>query len=153
MKIFYALTSNLNKKLNLRFLSHDMYVGKPDKLSNVRPLVFKYNDTDTKLEKKLKDIQYEAQKWHHKFWLEHNKKYVKSHKDYMQANALKDKKDTDSMATFHRQFLVENNAVLRKYDKEWKKLNRTIIYLMAVSTLQRFFLNFFCIFKQKKKES
>lgn len=149
-KVLRALESDLIKRCNLRYLANDVYIGKPDKLSNIRPLVFKHNKNDTKLEKSLKDVQFKAQQWHHNFWSEHNQKYVKSRETYQQSNGITNQKDVDSMATFHQHFLFENNAVLKKYDKEWKKLNRKIIYLMAASTVQRFFINIFQFLKVEK---
>jgi len=60
-----------------RTVSQDVYVGKPDKQSNIRPLVVSRTVSDTALQKRMNDMREETQKWHHNFWAEHNRKYNK----------------------------------------------------------------------------
>nr|XP_009858256.1 apoptogenic protein 1, mitochondrial-like [Ciona intestinalis] len=136
---------------SVRQLSHsqnNVYVGEPNKDSNIRPIVVQRSTYDTKLETRLKDLQEKTQKWHHQFWKQHNENYSTSREIFVEkllknrgfqndSGQPKPTPDPDDMAVFHRDFLTNNLVTLRKYDNEWRKLNRQLIFLMMVVNIQR----------------
>lgn len=52
-------------------------IGPPDPASNLRPIIRKVLLHETLLQQKLRLMQDDAQSWNHKFWSEHNAKFIK----------------------------------------------------------------------------
>lgn len=47
-------------------------IGKPDKISNIRPLKCILPQNATNSEERLMKLRTDTQKWHHEFWSRHN---------------------------------------------------------------------------------
>lgn len=53
------------------------YIGPPDKLSNLRPVIRHVPTDETPLEKELRLKRIEVQEWNQNFWSNHNQKFIK----------------------------------------------------------------------------
>lgn len=53
------------------------YIGPPDKLSNLRPVVRQIPVDETAVETTLRLKRIEAEKWNQSFWANHNQKFIK----------------------------------------------------------------------------
>lgn len=59
---------------NPKKITSDM-VGPPDPVSNLRRIVFKQPNNETKLEKKYREMRTEVQEWNQDFWTQHNSRF------------------------------------------------------------------------------
>lgn len=50
---------------------HD-WIGPPDRLSNLRPIIYHIPENETQLERKLRHLRQETEDWNHKFWTKQN---------------------------------------------------------------------------------
>lgn len=73
------LERHLNDALNIfpRVVSctTDM-IGPPHPISNLRPIVWYRSETESVLERKLKDLQETTQEWNQRFWEFHNTSFA-----------------------------------------------------------------------------
>lgn len=53
------------------------YIGPPDKLSNLRPVLRHQPSDETQIERELRLKRIEAEKWNQKFWSNHNQNFFK----------------------------------------------------------------------------
>lgn len=52
------------------------YIGPPNKLSNLRPIVRHVSENETALQKKLRLVRIETEEWNQRFWEKHNHKFI-----------------------------------------------------------------------------
>lgn len=48
------------------------WIGPPNPLSNLRPIVYRIPENETELEKRLRHLRQETEDWNHEFWTEQN---------------------------------------------------------------------------------
>lgn len=53
------------------------YIGPPDKLSNLRPVIRHVPADETPLERELRLKRTEVEEWNQKFWTNHNQRFFK----------------------------------------------------------------------------
>lgn len=53
------------------------YIGPPDKVSNLRPVLRHVPADETPIEKELRLKRIEVEQWNQKFWTNHNQNFVK----------------------------------------------------------------------------
>lgn len=53
------------------------YIGPPDKLSNLRPILRHEAKDETPLEQELRLKRVEVEEWNQRFWQNHNQKFIK----------------------------------------------------------------------------
>lgn len=53
------------------------YIGPPDKLSNLRPVIRHVPADETPLERELRLKRIEVEEWNQKFWTNHNQRFFK----------------------------------------------------------------------------
>ncbi|KAK5618014.1 hypothetical protein CRENBAI_023504 [Crenichthys baileyi] len=122
--------------------THD-WIGPPNPLSNLRPIVYGISENESDLEKQLRKLRQETENWNHNFWTKQNISFSKE-KDAFITSQLKAKGLTvrgedgrrrslssEEMAIFYKSFLDENRLRHANYNKEWYRRNFTITLLMA----------------------
>ncbi|KAA8589321.1 cytochrome c oxidase assembly factor 8 [Etheostoma spectabile] len=122
--------------------THD-WIGPPNPLSNLRPIVYHVPGNESELEKRLRHLRQETEDWNHDFWTRQNISYSKE-KDAFIFSSLKAKGltvrdehgrrralDSEEMAVFYKSFLETNRLRHADYNKEWYRRNFTITLLMA----------------------
>lgn len=58
--------------------THD-WIGPPNPLSNMRPIVYRIPENETQLEKRLRHLRQETEDWNHEFWSLQNLTFSKVH--------------------------------------------------------------------------
>lgn len=53
------------------------FIGPPDRLSNLRPVIRKIMKNETSLQQKFRETSDATQKWNHDFWAKHNTNFAK----------------------------------------------------------------------------
>lgn len=53
------------------------YIGPPDKVSNLRPVLRHIPEDETPIEKVLRLKRIEVEKWNQNFWTNHNQNFIK----------------------------------------------------------------------------
>ncbi|XP_034715283.1 cytochrome c oxidase assembly factor 8 [Etheostoma cragini] len=127
--------------------THD-WIGPPNPLSNLRPIVYHVPGNESELEKRLRHLRQETEDWNHDFWTRQNISYSKE-KDAFIFSSLKAKGltvrdehgrrralDSEEMAVFYKSFLETNRVRHADYNKEWYRRNFTITLLMAQVALK-----------------
>ncbi|XP_060780689.1 cytochrome c oxidase assembly factor 8 [Neoarius graeffei] len=126
------------------------WIGPPDRLSNLRPIIYHIPENETQLERKLRHLRQETEDWNHEFWTRQNLTFRKEKEEYIQSrlkakgltekdeNGRKRNLTSEEMATFYKRFLDKNYMKHAAYNKEWYRRNFTITTLMARVTLQNF---------------
>ncbi|XP_076022133.1 cytochrome c oxidase assembly factor 8 [Genypterus blacodes] len=127
--------------------THD-WIGPPNILSNLRPIVYRIPENETELEKRLRHLRQETEEWNHEFWKEQNITFSKE-KDGFIISQLKAKGlsprdeqgrrrslNSEDMAVFYKSFLDRNRIRHANYNKEWYRRNFTITLFMARVTFQ-----------------
>ncbi len=56
---------------------HCDVIGKPDPVTNLRPIIFYVPEKETAIEKRYRLERYLLQEWNHRFWRRHNEMFVK----------------------------------------------------------------------------
>uniref|UniRef100_A0AAZ1XXC5 Cytochrome c oxidase assembly factor 8 n=1 Tax=Oreochromis aureus TaxID=47969 RepID=A0AAZ1XXC5_OREAU len=126
--------------------THD-WVGPPNPLSNLRPIIYHIPDNETELEKRLRNLRQETEDWNHNFWAKQNITFSKEKEAFIISQlkakglTLRDEDgrrrslSSEEMATFYKNFLDKNRVRHANYNKEWYRRNFTITLLMARVTL------------------
>ncbi|XP_027130511.1 cytochrome c oxidase assembly factor 8 isoform X2 [Larimichthys crocea] len=122
--------------------THD-WIGPPNPLSNLRPIVYHVPENETELEKRLRHLRQDTEDWNHDFWTKQNVMFTKE-KDafiFSQLNAkglsVCDEQgrrralNAEEMAVFYKSFLDTNRVRHADYNREWYRRNFTITLLMA----------------------
>ncbi|XP_062852187.1 cytochrome c oxidase assembly factor 8 isoform X2 [Trichomycterus rosablanca] len=124
------------------------WIGPPDRLSSLRPIIYHIPENETQLETKLRHLRQETEDWNHEFWTRQNVTFSKEKDEYIQSQLKakgfsetdeKGRKQTltsEEMAVFYKYFLDKNFKKHASYNKEWYRRNFTITVLMAKVTLQ-----------------
>ncbi|KAM9842146.1 cytochrome c oxidase assembly factor 8 [Aulostomus maculatus] len=128
--------------------THD-WVGPPNPLSNLRPIVYHISENETELEKRVRCLRQETEDWNHKFWTEQNISFSKEKDAFIISKlkakglSIRDKQghrhslNSEEMAVFYKSFLDKNRIRHANYNKEWYRRNFTITLLMAQVTLHK----------------
>lgn len=57
------------------------WIGPPDRLSNLRPIIYHIPENETQLERKLRHLRQETEDWNHEFWTRQNTTFSKVKND------------------------------------------------------------------------
>ncbi|XP_070698747.1 cytochrome c oxidase assembly factor 8 [Pempheris klunzingeri] len=122
--------------------THD-WIGPPNPLSNLRPIIYRIPENESELEKRLRHLRQETEDWNHDFWSKQNVTFSKE-KDAFIMSQLNSKSLTlhdeqgrrralssEEMAVFYKSFLDRNRVRHANYNNEWYRRNFTITFLMA----------------------
>ncbi|KAK7148904.1 hypothetical protein R3I93_013048 [Phoxinus phoxinus] len=60
------------------------WIGPPDRLSNLRPIIYHIPENETPLERKLRHLRQETEDWNHEFWTNQNFSFSKEKEEYVQ---------------------------------------------------------------------
>ncbi|XP_056104135.1 cytochrome c oxidase assembly factor 8 [Rhinichthys klamathensis goyatoka] len=119
------------------------WIGPPDRLSNLRPIIYHIPENETPLERELRHLRQETEDWNHEFWTNQNFSFSKEKEEYVQlqltAKGLSERDDdgrkrtlsSEEMAVFYKHFLDKNITRHSSYNREWYRRNFTITLLMA----------------------
>ncbi|XP_039528106.1 cytochrome c oxidase assembly factor 8 isoform X5 [Pimephales promelas] len=119
------------------------WIGPPDRLSNLRPIIYHIPENETPLERELRHLRQETEDWNHEFWTNQNLSFSKEKEEYIQlqltAKGLSERDDdgrkrtlsSEEMAVFYKHFLDKNIKRHSSYNREWYRRNFTITLLMA----------------------
>uniref|UniRef100_A0AAX7T0N3 Cytochrome c oxidase assembly factor 8 n=1 Tax=Astatotilapia calliptera TaxID=8154 RepID=A0AAX7T0N3_ASTCA len=126
--------------------THD-WVGPPNSLSNIRPIIYHIPENETELEKRLRNLRQDTEDWNHNFWAKQNITFSKEKEAFIISQlkakglTLRDQDgrrrslNSEEMATFYKSFLDKNRVRHANYNKEWYRRNFTITLLLARVTL------------------
>uniref|UniRef100_A0A3Q3B5F5 Cytochrome c oxidase assembly factor 8 n=1 Tax=Kryptolebias marmoratus TaxID=37003 RepID=A0A3Q3B5F5_KRYMA len=122
--------------------THD-WIGPPNPLSNLRPIVYRVSEDESDLERRLRRLRQDTEDWNHDFWTEQNISFSKEKEAFI-VSQLKAKgltlRDEDGrrralgsedMALFYKSFLDKNRSRHLNYNREWYRRNLSITLLMA----------------------
>ncbi|XP_078134421.1 cytochrome c oxidase assembly factor 8 [Sander vitreus] len=127
--------------------THD-WIGPPNPLSNLRPIVYHVPGNESELEKRLRHLRQETEDWNHDFWTKQNISYSKEKDAFIFASlkakglTVRDEQgrrralNSEEMAVFYKSFLETNRLRHADYNKEWYRRNFTITLLMAQVALK-----------------
>ncbi|XP_053701689.1 cytochrome c oxidase assembly factor 8 [Synchiropus splendidus] len=122
--------------------THD-WIGPPNQLSNLRPIIYRTPENETELEKRLRHLRQETEDWNHTFWAKQNITFSKEKQAFIISQlqskglSLRDEQghrralSSEEMASFYKAFLDKNRTRHANYNKEWYRRNLTITFLMA----------------------
>lgn len=122
--------------------THD-WIGPPNPLSNLRPIVYHIPENETELEKRLRHLRQETEDWNHDFWTKQNITFGKEKEAFIISElkskglTLRDEQgrrralSSEEMAEFYKSFLDKNRTRHAQYNNEWYRRNFTITLLMA----------------------
>ncbi|XP_031436249.1 cytochrome c oxidase assembly factor 8 isoform X2 [Clupea harengus] len=127
---------------------HD-WIGPPDRLSNLRPIIYHIPENETPQERRLRHLRQETEDWNHQFWTNQNITFNREKEEYILAqlkakglaerdeNGKKHTLNSEQMAVFYKDFLDQNYKRHSSYNREWYRRNFTITLLMARVALLR----------------
>uniref|UniRef100_A0A3Q3XAW3 Uncharacterized protein n=1 Tax=Mola mola TaxID=94237 RepID=A0A3Q3XAW3_MOLML len=140
--------------------THD-WVGPPNPLSNLRPIVYRVPEEETELEKRLRHLRQETEDWNHDFWTKQNISFSKEKESFIVSQlktkglTLRDDEgrrrslNSEEMAVFYKNFLDKNRIRHASYNNEWYRRNFSITLLMARVALNAAWRSNFAEKKQK----
>uniref|UniRef100_A0A3B3UD10 Cytochrome c oxidase assembly factor 8 n=1 Tax=Poecilia latipinna TaxID=48699 RepID=A0A3B3UD10_9TELE len=129
--------------------THD-WIGPPNSLSNLRPIVYRISENESDLEKQLRKLRQETEDWNHIFWTRQNVNFSKEKEAFiisqLKAKGLtlrgedgrQSSLSSEEMAVFYKSFLDKNRMRHADYNREWYRRNFTITLLMARIALNDF---------------
>ncbi|XP_039968215.1 COA8 family protein CG14806, mitochondrial isoform X2 [Bactrocera neohumeralis] len=122
--------SDLSAKPDPRSITKD-YVGPPDKLSNIRPYVRHIPKNETDLERRLRQMQEQTEKWNHDFWSNHNKNFYQEREEFVKTHgaATNGEVTADEMSEFYKAFLDKNKENHFRYNFSWYLKNFEMLKL------------------------
>ncbi|XP_047361789.1 COA8 family protein CG14806, mitochondrial [Vespa velutina] len=106
-------------------------IGKPDPVSNLRPIIFKKSLNESKLEKKYREAREDIQLWNQTFWTKHNKSFVQERNKFQETLKAQGKTSltADEMSVFYKYFLDKNWRLHFDYNILWYKKNFNLLFL------------------------
>ncbi|XP_068607782.1 cytochrome c oxidase assembly factor 8 [Brachionichthys hirsutus] len=122
--------------------THD-WIGPPNPLSNLRPVVYRVPENETALEKRLRHLRQQTEDWNHNFWTKQNIDFSEEKDAFivsqLEAEGLTRRDEqgrrrslnSEQMAVFYKSFLDKNRTRHADYNKEWYRRNFSITLLMA----------------------
>lgn len=122
--------------------THD-WIGPPNPLSNLRPVVYRVPEGETELERRLRTLRQDTEDWNHNFWTNQNLTFSKEKEAFIISHlnakglSMRDEKgrrrtlSSEEMAVFYKSFLDKNRIRHANYNKEWYRRNFSITLLMA----------------------
>ncbi|KAF7200940.1 cytochrome c oxidase assembly factor 8 [Nothobranchius furzeri] len=122
--------------------THD-WIGPPNPLSNLRPIVYHIPEKESDLEKRLRMLRQETEDWNHEFWTKQNISFSKEKEAFIISHlkakglTLRDEDgrrrslNSEEMALFYKSFLDQNKLRHANYNREWYRRNFSITVLMA----------------------
>ncbi|ALC49455.1 CG14806 [Drosophila busckii] len=107
------------------------YIGPADPNSNLRPYVRHYNENETELEKKLRCLRIDVEKWNMDFWTKHNKRFYEEKEDFMRLHkdSGTEEVSADQMSVFYKSFLDKNRRMHLMYNISWYLKNFDMLTL------------------------
>ncbi|XP_026471167.1 APOPT family protein CG14806, mitochondrial [Ctenocephalides felis] len=108
------------------------FIGLPDKVSNLRPLLLYKKENETPREKLLRESRIEVHKWNQEFWFKHNQRFFQERNEFIQKNPSKENISTltaDEMSVFYKSFLDTNWKTHLDYNVQWYKRNIKLLIL------------------------
>ena len=121
-------------------------IGPPRTSSNLRPVKFAVPLEETDLQKQLRVLRQETQKFNQDWWTQHNTDFKLGREEFIRdilATKYPNEPDkttlsANEMSIFYKEFMNKHWRNHLDYNKEWQKKNWTIIYLMFRVKLQKF---------------
>ncbi|XP_069577504.1 cytochrome c oxidase assembly factor 8 isoform X1 [Brachyistius frenatus] len=125
-------------------ITHD-WIGPPNPLSNLRPIVYRVPENESELEARLRHLRQETEDWNHDFWTNQNITFSKEKETFiishLKAKGLTGRDESgrrqslnsEEMSMFYKSFLDKNRIRHANYNKsrQWYRRNFTITFLMA----------------------
>ncbi|XP_061891020.1 cytochrome c oxidase assembly factor 8 [Entelurus aequoreus] len=122
--------------------THD-WIGPPNPLSNLRPVIYRVPENESELEGRLRTLRQDTEDWNHRFWTKQNLSFSKDKDDFiasqLKVQGLSERDEqgrrralsSEEMAVFYKRFLDINKERHANYNKEWYRRNFAITFLMA----------------------
>uniref|UniRef100_A0A8C3BBB3 Kinesin light chain n=1 Tax=Cairina moschata TaxID=8855 RepID=A0A8C3BBB3_CAIMO len=118
---------------------HD-WIGPPDRLSNLRPVIFHVPRDESALERRLREARQDAQAWNQRFWAQQNAAFQQEKEEFiysrLKAKGLAVRDETgqkatlnaEEMADFYKDFLSKNFRKHMHYNRMYENMS-TMVYL------------------------
>ncbi|XP_061652182.1 cytochrome c oxidase assembly factor 8 isoform X2 [Phyllopteryx taeniolatus] len=127
--------------------THD-WIGPPDPLSNLRPVVYRVAHHESELERRLRNLRQDTEDWNHRFWTQQNVTFSKEKEAFivsqLKAKGLTERHQqgrrtlsSEEMSVFYKNFLDKNRERHASYNKKWYRRNLSITVLMARVALHK----------------
>merc|ERR1712227_1002435 len=121
-------------------------IGPPRAVTNLRPVKFAISQNESTLEKRLRGLRQETQKFNQDWWTKHNTDFKLGREEFIKEilrakypnEPDKTTLSADEMSIFYREFMNKHWRNHLDYNKEWQKRNWSIIWLMLRVRLQNF---------------
>ena len=141
------------------------WVGPPNKESNIRFVKIFSPENETPLQKKLRLLREETQKFNHEFWAKHNGAFFQQKELYVKRTLAQKKmnmnfedKDQDlpskltpeEMSVFYKKFLDDNFRKNLLYNGEWYRRNFSIYALTNKVFIEKVKLRLWKLLKRNK---
>nr|XP_061798615.1 cytochrome c oxidase assembly factor 8-like [Nerophis lumbriciformis] len=122
--------------------THD-WIGPPNPLSNLRPIIYREAKNESEVEKRLRNMRQDTEDWNHQFWAEQNLTFGKEKHAFivsqLKAKGLTERDQqgrrrtlsSEEMSVFYKSFLDKNRVRHANYNREWYRRNLSITFLMA----------------------
>lgn len=147
---------------------HD-WIGPPHKDSNIRIVKIHKPETETALQKELRLLREDTQKFNHEFWTKHNSAFFQQKELFvkrtlaqkkMNMNNCEEKDNEDvptsltaeEMSVFYKKFLNENYQKNLLYNGEWYRRNFSIYVLTNKVKMEKLKLRLLKFFNIKKNK-
>ncbi|XP_061699249.1 cytochrome c oxidase assembly factor 8 isoform X3 [Syngnathoides biaculeatus] len=125
------------------------WIGPPDPLSNLRPVVYRAAPRESELEGRLRNLRQDTEDWNHAFWTQQNVTFSEEKNAFvasqLRAKGLTERDQqgrrrtlsTEEMSVFYKNFLDKNRERHARYNKEWYRRNLSVTVLMARVALHK----------------
>ncbi|XP_060938215.1 cytochrome c oxidase assembly factor 8 [Limanda limanda] len=119
------------------------WIGPPNPLSNLRPIVYHVAENESELQRRLRNLRQETEDWNHEFWTKQNFTFNRDRDSFITSQlktkglSVRDEQgkrrclNSEEMAVFYKSFLDNNRTRHMTYNKEWYRRNFSITLLMA----------------------
>ncbi|KAM7403735.1 hypothetical protein PAMA_004255 [Pampus argenteus] len=105
------------------------WIGPPNPLSNLRPIVYHVSENESELEKRLRHLRQETEDWNHNFWTKQNITFRTEKYTFIISQlkakglSVRDEQgrqqslNSEEMAVFYKDFLDKNRTLHANYNK------------------------------------
>ncbi|KAK3907936.1 COA8 family protein [Frankliniella fusca] len=118
-------------------------IGPPNKVSNLRPVVFYIPPDETTLEKHFRIEREKVQNWNEDFWIKHNSAFLKESNEFRKKkleghHSNQTSVSAEEMSEFYKSFLDKNWKTHVSYNFQWYRKNFHLLYLAVKVKISKF---------------
>lgn len=108
-----------------------LFLGPPDKKSNIRPIVRYIPIDESELQERVRLRRAEVASWVDKFWRNHNKRFITEKEEFIALHKTPEQPTVpaDKMSEFYKAFLDKNWKVHTYFNISWYIKNFELLFL------------------------